>query len=161
MPQSMQQMASGQWPEPGTPKCLEHRQELARAWGCSESSIRNYSAEASRNLRADEGERDYLRIKNARRMRRIAKKAERTPSDVTGLPDWRAAIDAWDRYGRYLGLEPGGEDGVAPAAPPQIVIEYADERPADEGTIQPPAVGEASSDAAGVDGGDTVGSRSR
>lgn len=154
----MRQMASGEWPEPGTPQCLEHRQGLAAEWGCAEATIRDYSAEASRNLRADQGEREYLRIKNAQRMRRLAKKAEKSINAVTRQPDIRSAIEAWDRYGRYMGLD-AEEEAVKPT-PPTIVIQYADERGPDD-PVQPAAEPDAPSSSTGDDGGDPVGARRR
>jgi hypothetical protein len=153
----MAEMASGKWPEPGTPRCLAHRQELAEAWSCAEATIRDYSAEASRNLRADQGEREYLRIKNAQRMRRLARKAERSINAVTKQPDIRSAIDAWDRYGRYMGID--SEEQAPKPQPPTIVIQYADSNA--DGAIQPAAEPDAPSPEAGSDGGDPVGPRSR
>lgn len=154
----MRQMADGEWPEPQTPRCLEHRQELAAEWGCAEATIRDYAAEASRNMRADQGERDYLRMRNARRMRRLAMKAEKSINAVTKQPDIRNAIEAWDRYGRYMGLDT--EEQAARPPPPTIVIQYADDRNVAD-PVQPAAEPDAPGASSGDDGSDAVGTRSR
>jgi hypothetical protein len=145
-------MSDGTWPEPGTRKNRENQEQLAAEWDCAEATVRDYAAEASRFLRADQGEREYLRLRNAQRMRRLAKKAEKSINAVTKQPDIRSAIDAWDRYGKYMGLD--AEEEATKPTPPTIVIQYAD-------SVQPAAEPDAPSAPTGDDSSDPVGTRRR
>jgi hypothetical protein len=127
------------------------QRELAAVWSVTPSTVRNYSAEAHRILALDPEHRAKLRTKLEQRMEQQSLRAFRLRSQVTGLPDFGGAAKLTELQAKFAGLL---DDEKAAPAPPTIVIEYA-------GPVQPSAVGDAPGDAAGVDGRDPVGPRSR
>lgn len=94
-------MAAGQWNGYVT------RAKLAEAWGISDSRVRQYSAEASRMLYADDDPEEL-----AQKRRSLAawvaaqrERAARMTSFVTGLPDFGAALKATELEAKLLGIE--------------------------------------------------------
>ena len=130
-------MASGRY------RFLETRLELAAAWGLTEGAIRSHAAEASRLLVIPPEELEQLRATAAGTFTRIARKAERMRNQVTGLPDWRSAIEANELSFRYRGLvdveRPAGPETRGPA---QIVVTLAPLPPEEAAKAGPPKADE-------------------
>lgn len=126
-------MARGEWM-----KGRMYRRELAQMWGVTDAAIRAYSSEAHRLVCVDPEEREHLRTTLAMRMHDIADRARVTLNEITGMPDFRAEMDALKLYAEYSGA--GGEQSVADGGarePHTIEIVYPEapdptERPASE-----------------------------
>jgi len=113
-------MASGDW----MMNRLQRR-DLAEEWGVTVDAIHSYAAEAHRVLALAPEEREHLRTIQAARFAAIADRARTTLNVITGMPDFRAEIDAVKLYGEYSGLKVG-EDGAA-RVPTKIEIVHAPE----------------------------------
>jgi len=93
------------------------RAELSEVWGVSDSAIKNYAAEASRNLKMDAAELEQDRIAHAAFVREIRDRAATEVNVVTGLPDFAAALKADEMIGKWEGhnlaqrIELTGKDG--------------------------------------------------
>jgi len=82
------------------------RAPLAAAWGISDSRVRQYSAEASRTLYADDPqEREENRQQLAASMRRLRDQASRMIDQRSALPDFRSVIAAAELEAKLLGIE--------------------------------------------------------
>lgn len=98
---------------------------LAQEWGISPSRVSNLSGDASRLIRVDPIYRERLRATLAHQMSDIVRDASARKSTVTGMPDYRARIEATEKMGKYLGCdvnEPA--PGVAVAEPQKITISF-------------------------------------
>jgi hypothetical protein len=132
-----QLMARGEWLNSYSRRC-----ELAASWGVTESAIKHYSAEAHRLLAFDPDERDELRTTLANRMLNIAEDAFARQNEVTGLPDYRSAIQALELFAKFASITPT-EAAATLALPPTItVVCKPDDSP------EPPAVARVPSDQA-------------
>jgi hypothetical protein len=98
-----QVMSENRWPM--WPHTRAFRCKLAEVWGLAEATVRAYSAEAHRVVALDPEEREQLREKLAARMEELARKAENSISDVTGLADLNNAIKAYEAYAKFAGIE--------------------------------------------------------
>lgn len=96
-------MSRNEWPV--WPESLAFRKKLAEEWGLSESTVRDYAAEAHRIVAIDPEERERLREEIAKRMKRLADDAEQRQNMITGLPDYGSAIKALDMHAKYAGIE--------------------------------------------------------
>jgi hypothetical protein len=94
---------------PVFPHSLAYRQRLAIAWGVSESTVRDYSAEAHRVIQLDPVDRAMVAYDIARTMDAITQDALATVNEQTGLPDYASAIRAQTEKARFLGAEPPKE----------------------------------------------------
>jgi len=97
---------------PVFPESLRYRQRLAMVWGVSESTIRDYSAEAHRVVELDPIDRAQMSYDIARKMDAISEDALATINEQTGLPDYGSAIRALEAKARFLGAEPPKEHKV-------------------------------------------------
>jgi len=97
---------------PVFPHSLAYRQRLAMAWGVSESTVRDYSAEAHRVIQLDPVDRAMVAYDIARTMDAITQDALATVNEQTGLPDYGSAIRAQTEKARFLGAEPPKEHKV-------------------------------------------------
>ena len=92
-------MAHGEWY--GYPT----HNELAEAWGCAVQTIRQYSAEAHRWLTLDAQALIELRTALALYCARIQREASEKRNKQTGLPDYRAALQAAELVAKFNGIE--------------------------------------------------------
>lgn len=94
---------------PVWPDALTYRQKLGIAWGVSESTIRDYAAEAHRVVALDPQDRLEMALDIARKMDAISEDALATINEQTGLPDYGSAIRALEAKAKFLGAEPPKE----------------------------------------------------
>lgn len=94
---------------PSWPASLQFRARLAEAWGVSDSSIRSYSAEAHRVIELDPADRVDVAQDIARRCDKVAEDALNHVNEQTGLPDYGAALRAFEMKAKFLGAEPPKE----------------------------------------------------
>ena len=102
---------------------LETHIELSKAWHVSVVAIRLYSMEAGHLLEVPPEELVALRQASKGFFSSIARRASEERSSVTGLPDWRNAIEARrlaDKYGGYDADQVSS--AAATVAPPRIEI---------------------------------------
>jgi len=94
-------MASGKWRSRVT------ELELMDAWGVKLPLVRGDADEASRLLRMDPKELESLRESNRAFLERLQHDALERRSTVTGLPDYRSALEATKMTYEYvLGVNP-------------------------------------------------------
>lgn len=94
-------MAAGKW------KTRITELELMDQWGVKLSLVRSDADEASRLLKMDQKELDALREQNRTFLERLAHDAIERRSTVTGLPDYKAALEATRMTYEYvLGVNP-------------------------------------------------------
>jgi hypothetical protein len=110
-------MATHEW----TTNKLE-RAKLRERWGITEETLKKDAAEASRLLAFDKDELEALRAANVKTFLRIAKDAEARQNAVTGLPDYRSAIEALSRAAEYAGLKLDTEADDKPAGGATIEV---------------------------------------
>lgn len=95
-------MSNGRWLNYRT------RLELATAWNVADSTIRDYAAEASRRLRLEPEEIDAAKLQHARFCETVQEQALTTFNDLTGMPDFGAALKANELAARFKGIEIDG-----------------------------------------------------
>lgn len=93
---------------------------LATKWGLAMDTINKDAATASRLLRIPPERLEELRSRLAVTFERIAVDALRTPNLVTGVPDWRSAIEAFEKFGKFAGLRMD-EEGERPSMGPVTI----------------------------------------
>lgn len=81
------------------------RSKLAKDWGISESTVRNYAAEAHRLVSFDPEERERMRITLAAQARKTWERASVMRSTHTGLPDFPSVISAIKLEATMIGLD--------------------------------------------------------
>lgn len=96
-------MRENAWPV--WPDSARFRKRLAVHWDVSESTIRNYSAEAHRIVAMDPEEREQLKADIAKRLNGISERAATERNLVTGLPDFCSAIKAMETAAKFAGIE--------------------------------------------------------
>lgn len=96
-------MVADDWP--AWPESLAYREELARVWGVSVSSVKAYAAEAHRIVAIDPEDREQLRAEIAKKMKALGEDAASMTSKVTGLPDFASALKALNDYAKFAGIE--------------------------------------------------------
>lgn len=94
---------------PVWPQSLRFRQRVAEAWGISESTVRNYTAEAHRVVELDAVDRAQVAQDIARQLDAVAQDALSCVNEVTGLPDYPSVIRALESRAKFLGAEPSRE----------------------------------------------------
>lgn len=94
---------------PVWPASLRFRQRIAEAWGISESTVRNYTAEAHRVVELDAVDRAQVAQDIARQLDAVAQDALASVNEVTGLPDYPSVIRALESKAKFLGAEPSKE----------------------------------------------------
>jgi len=105
------------------------RVQIAAAWGLSEERIKQLAAEASRALQLSPEELAEQKQVHAAYCERIMMQAAAIPNQVTGLPDWRAALEAGRDAAKFKGIDFEGPKrveltgkGGAPIQAPVIMI---------------------------------------
>ncbi len=81
------------------------RRELSALWGVAESTVMNYSAEAHRSIQRSPEELESERLVHASNAERIMLDAYSRASNITGLPDYSAALKANEQAAAFKGLE--------------------------------------------------------
>jgi hypothetical protein len=97
---------------------FRHRKVLADAWGVADATVRGYSAVAHKMVALDPDMRAQLRDELAARMDEIAERARATRNAMTGMPDFRAEIEAVKLRGEYLGVRVEEDDSAKPTTQP-------------------------------------------
>lgn len=92
-------MAKGLW------NFYASRAELGTLWGVTDSTMRNYAAEAGRRFRMDPDEAEAAKLEHVLSCRRIMRDALASISKVTELPDFMAALKADERIAKYRGID--------------------------------------------------------
>jgi hypothetical protein len=96
-------MRRNEWPR--FPNALAYRQRLADEWGCAESTVRGYAAEAHRTVALDPEERAQLQQELGKSLLDIAEEARASVNQQTQLPDFANAIRATEVAAKFLGIE--------------------------------------------------------
>lgn len=78
--------------------------QLGELWGVSWQTVCQDAAEAGRFLRLDPAERDARRQEMMAWFSQVAQQALSERSKVTGLPDFKAALEAMRLCGIYQGI---------------------------------------------------------
>lgn len=125
-------MARGAW------RGYPSREWLAEAWDLTESTLRDYAAEAHRVVAFDPAEREQLKRSLASLCQRILRKAEREVNQVTGKPDYRDALAAVDSVAKFAGIELEPVYGAGTGGGPAVKIVLAED---DDGKDEPGADG--------------------
>lgn len=81
------------------------RHELATLWGITDSTVRNYAAEAHRLVSFDPEERERMRISLAASARNIGERASTLTNHMTGMPDFPSALSAIKLQATMIGLD--------------------------------------------------------
>ena len=108
----------------------EVRAQLAKQWDLTEARVSHLAAEASRSLRVDEREVEQERAKLIAGIEEAHRHAMTDRHNVSGQLDLRAALDALELKGKYLGIAPKEAAATAP-----VVINVSS-----EWLARPPAV---------------------
>ena len=87
---------------------------LSETWGVTDSAIRKYAAEAHRAVGADSEEKKWLQASMAALCQDVRRRAATTFSTATGMPDFKAELDAIELAAEFLALL---EPSVAVVAP--------------------------------------------
>jgi hypothetical protein len=95
-------MGEGHWPD--WPESRLATDIFAERVGVSRQSILEDLSLAHIVITLDPGERERFQLQVGERCLAIAKDAEMRASEVTGLPDYSAALKAYDQAARYLGV---------------------------------------------------------
>jgi DNA-binding CsgD family transcriptional regulator len=103
-------MAEGRWRRYLTTR------ELAVRWGVSESTVNGYASDASRLLRIPKEEREALQAQQYAFLESIMHDAAVSRSVITGLPDYRHILQAWEMYQKYVLANWGKQEEGAPPA---------------------------------------------
>lgn len=96
-------MRRNEWPI--FPASRAFRAELAAQWGCSDSSVKAYAAEAHRIVALDPEERAELQERLGRQLLEMAEEARASKNTITNLPDFPSAIRATETAAKFLGIE--------------------------------------------------------
>lgn len=80
------------------------RLSIARTWGISEGRIKQLAAEASRSLHLSPEDLAAEQLKLAAFCERIMRESVERSNFVTGLPDWRAALEAARDVAKFKGI---------------------------------------------------------
>lgn len=95
-------MSRGLWQNYAT------RVQLSAAWGVVDSTIRDYAAEASRRLKLDPVDVESAKLQHARFCEAVQEQALATLNQITGMPDFGAALKANELSARYRGIDVDG-----------------------------------------------------
>src|SRR5258705_13232770 len=113
--------------------------KLADTWGLSIQSLRDDSAEAGRYLKRDPKERAQVQAEMAATVARIGEMALNKRNKVTGLPDYKSALEAIRLYGIWTGVSDRVELEAVDAnkGPMKIEISYAKDEPSETVIVDP------------------------
>lgn len=107
------------------------RVELSAAWGVADTTIRDYAAEASRRLRLEPEELDAAKVRHRLACEDLRQQALTTFNEVTGMPDFGAALKATELAAKFEGVEidakqkielTGKDGGPITTAAPAIML---------------------------------------
>lgn len=114
------------------------RLDLVAAWGVTDDTVKDYASEAHRRLEVDPEEMKQLRRWHAETFLSIQEQARTSFSELTGLPDFAAAIKAGELAAKFQGVKLE-EDGVLSGGVPLRVVVV--EEPEDDLPVPPPHEG--------------------
>jgi hypothetical protein len=110
--------------------------ELAPIWNVEPGTVVYYATQASRILRFDPEKREEYRTTLHEIAQGVMLRAISEESNVTGLPDWQAALKSIELAAKFAGIELNAPQGGTVARPAvQITIVDAD------AVVSPPADG--------------------
>lgn len=137
------------WDWPGDGAGFAERSRIAAVWGVSESRVKQLAAEASRSLRVDPATLDMLKAQHAAFAGFVMREAISRKSKVSGLPDFKAALEANRDAAKFAGieLEPKDADGADGVALRVVLTDETTPTPAPEGAETKPEAGGATNPA--------------
>ena len=127
------------------------RRDLAAKWGVQVSTVRDYATDAHRLLAYDPDERAQFQDALMARMLEIAERAKTTISTMSGMPDFRAEIDAIRLAGEYFGIKAGDAYPSKDNTPERIDFTIAVEPEAHDDTAREAPAGSDANDGGGDD----------
>jgi hypothetical protein len=78
------------------------QKELAQKWGLADSTVYDYAREASRFLKIPKEKREEYQAVQAAFLDAVMHDALNRHSVITGLPDYRHVILAWEMFQKYV-----------------------------------------------------------
>lgn len=113
--------------------------KLSEAWGVHFGTVKQDAGEAGRYLRIDPGERAQVKAEMAATVARIGEMALNKRNKVTGLPDYKSALEAIRLYGIWTGVSDRVELEAVDAnkGPMKIEISYAKDEPNETVIVDP------------------------
>jgi hypothetical protein len=127
-------MASGAWISSYTAIV-----ELASVWGVHDAHVRKMSAEAHRRVALGDEERKQLQLTLMGTCLEVLQTARDSKNEVTGLPDFRAILEACEKVALFAGVKLGGAERGS-SMPQRIEFSFAD-KDNETDPAKPPADG--------------------